>query len=106
MPNAYVPESNMSNEAPGISGLWHPPKGAFLAFSAGFRACLGRKFAQVEIAAILGALLKECKVELVREEGESWNEARERALKCIDDRRTGLAMRMRKKVKVRFVRRL
>lgn len=85
--------------------MWQPPKGAFIAFSAGFRACLGRKFALVEIVAVLGALLRETRVELVPEGDETWEEAKEKALSAIDNRTTGLAMRMRTKVKVRFVRR-
>lgn len=54
---------------------------------------------------MLGALLRETRVELVPEGGETWEEAKEKAMSAIDDRTTGLAMRMRTKVKVRFVRR-
>jgi hypothetical protein len=59
----------------------------------------------VEIVAVLGALLTEARVELVPEGGETWEEAKKKALSAIDDRATGLTMRMRAKVKVRFVRR-
>jgi cytochrome P450 len=44
--------------------LFKPPKGAYVPFSEGPRACLGRRFAQVEILAVLAVLLKEYSFEL------------------------------------------
>jgi hypothetical protein len=88
--------------------LTPPPqtqRGAFTAFSTGFRACLGRKFAQVELATLLGVLLREHRIELVREGRETVDATRAKALRSIDDRHTGVAMRMRGRVRVRFVRR-
>lgn len=50
------------------SSLHKPPKGAFVSFSEGPRACPGRRFAQVEITAVLTAIFKRYSVELdVRE---------------------------------------
>ncbi len=85
--------------------MFCPPKGAFPAFSTGFRACLGRKFAQVELATLLAVLLHEHRIELVREGNDSFDVTREKALRSIDDRHTGVAMRMRGTVRVKFVRR-
>lgn len=45
-------------------GLYKPPKGAFLAFSEGLRACPGKRFAQVEITAVLTAIFQRYSVEL------------------------------------------
>ena len=44
--------------------LFHPVKNSFLAFSEGARACPGRRFAQVEITAVLTAIFQKYSVEL------------------------------------------
>jgi cytochrome P450 len=44
--------------------LYAPPKGAYLPFSDGYRACLGRRFAQVEVLACLAAIFQKYSVEL------------------------------------------
>lgn len=50
------------------SALFRPAKGAFIPFSEGPRGCPGRRFAQVEITAVLAAVFQEYSVELdVRE---------------------------------------
>lgn len=76
-----------------------------MAFSAGFRACLGKKFAQVEFCALVAVLLRNYSVELVREEGMDFEMVREKTLKQLNDRRTGVAMQLLTKVRVRFVKR-
>lgn len=50
-------------------------------FAWGQRVCPGRKFAQVELVAVLAALFKDWKVEVVPKEGETGEQARERAWK-------------------------
>ncbi|KUJ18110.1 cytochrome P450 [Mollisia scopiformis] len=106
MPPGYFPPPNSSNESPPHENLYCPPKGAFLAFSAGFRACLGKKFAQVEFSTLVAVLFKEYSVELVKEsKDETWEEARDKAMAKMHDRTTGIASRMKSKVKVRFVKR-
>lgn len=53
------------NETEDISDkLYKPIKGSYLPFSEGFRSCLGRRFAQVEILATLSVLFQEYSVEL------------------------------------------
>lgn len=52
------------------SSMFRPPKGAYIPFSEGFRACLGRRFAQVEILATLAVMFKENSIELYVEEDE------------------------------------
>lgn len=44
--------------------LYRPPKGAYLPFSDGYRACLGRRFAQVEVLACLAVIFQRYSVEL------------------------------------------
>jgi hypothetical protein len=46
------------------ASLFRPPRGAYLPFSEGFRSCLGRRFAQVEILAVLAVIFKHYSVEL------------------------------------------
>ena len=46
------------------SSLYRPPKGAYIPFSEGYRSCLGRRFAQVEILAVLAVIFKTWSVEL------------------------------------------
>jgi cytochrome P450 len=45
-------------------GLFVPPKGVFIPFSEGARACPGRRFAQVEITAVLAVIFKSYSLEL------------------------------------------
>ncbi|KAF7866955.1 hypothetical protein EAF04_005795 [Stromatinia cepivora] len=53
----------------------------FMPFAWGQRVCPGRKFAQVELVAVLAALFKDWKVEVVPKEGETEEQARARAWK-------------------------
>ncbi|KAI9838715.1 MAG: hypothetical protein M1838_004545 [Thelocarpon superellum] len=46
------------------SRLYTPPPGAFIPFSDGQRACLGRRFAMVELTAALAAIFQHYSVEL------------------------------------------
>lgn len=46
------------------ASLFRPAKGAYIPFSEGFRSCLGRRFAQVEVLAVLAVVLREYSVEL------------------------------------------
>lgn len=46
------------------ASLYRPPKGAYIPFSEGYRSCLGRRFAQVEILAVLAVMFKDWSVEL------------------------------------------
>jgi hypothetical protein len=103
MPGDYVAPPNTTNESSAHANLLCPVKSSFLAFSTGFRGCLGKKFAQVEFCTLIATLLKDHSVELVQENGMSWEGTKDQAMKDLDNRATGIAMRMRKKVKVRFV---
>ncbi|TGO12544.1 hypothetical protein BTUL_0086g00190 [Botrytis tulipae] len=53
----------------------------FMPFAWGQRVCPGKKFAQVELVAVLAALFKDWRVEIVPKDGETGEQARERAWK-------------------------
>ncbi|KAF1848269.1 cytochrome P450 monooxygenase-like protein [Cucurbitaria berberidis CBS 394.84] len=44
--------------------LFKPTKGSYIPFSDGFRSCIGRRFAQVEILAVLAVIFSQYSVEL------------------------------------------
>jgi cytochrome P450 len=46
------------------ASLYKPVKGAYVPFSDGFRACLGRRFAQVEVLAVYAVIFSQYSVEL------------------------------------------
>ncbi|KZP12182.1 cytochrome P450 [Athelia psychrophila] len=73
-PHAFKPERFMDN--------W--PRHAFLPFSAGARACLGRKFFETEGIAILTMMVSRYKIDIMDEpqfSGESFEQKRARVLK-------------------------
>ncbi|KAK5192689.1 putative P450 monooxygenase [Exophiala xenobiotica] len=66
MPNEALTSDGLGvNESSDTSDRFYkPPKGAYVPFSDGYRACLGRRFAQVEVLAVLAVLLQNYSVEL------------------------------------------
>jgi hypothetical protein len=50
------------------TALFRPVRGAYIPFSDGQRSCLGRRFAQVEVLAMLAVIFKEYSVELAVDE--------------------------------------
>ena len=104
------------------SSLFHPAKGAYIPFSEGYRACLGRRFAQVEVLTVIAVIFSQYSVELavdqwatdeevekmnVEERKEVWDKARRETERLMRD---GLAsiftLQMRGgKVPVRIVKR-
>jgi cytochrome P450 len=62
--------ANSSEPATGTP-LYVPPKGAFIPFSDGQRACLGKRFAQIEVLAALAVIFSEYSVELAVDEWAS-----------------------------------
>lgn len=102
--------------------LFKPERGAFIPFSEGYRACLGRRFAQVEVLAVLATIFREYSVELdldkyasedeiaaMDEEGkrQTWNKAKDTAEGLLKHgMMTIITIQMRKgKVPVKFVKR-
>ena len=50
------------------STLFRPIKGAYIPFSEGYRACLGRRFAQVQVLTVLAVIFSQYSVELAVDE--------------------------------------
>ena len=70
---ASMPEQNGDTEAATLgvntaadtsATLYKPPKGAYIPFSEGYRSCIGRRFAQVEILAAIAFIFSQYSVEL------------------------------------------
>lgn len=125
--NAYAEEEGLDFDGPDkrpdtAASLYRPPKGAYIPFSDGYRSCLGRRFAQVEILAVLAVIFKTWTVELdvgafmtdeevgaasEAEKREAWNKADARARDLLKNGMwTIITIQMRKdKVPLRFVKR-
>lgn len=71
-----------------------PVKGAFAPWGDGPRVCPGRKFAQVEFVATIAAIFSEYRVEVVPQDGESFEEAREKAWQVVQDSYVALTLTM------------
>jgi cytochrome P450 len=80
--------------------LFHPPPGAYIPFSEGYRACIGRRFAQVEVLAVLALIFTQYSVELTvdkwasdeevkmmdpAEKKEVWGKERRRVMGLLRD---------------------
>ena len=104
------------------AALYRPPKGAYIPFSEGYRSCLGRRFAQVEILAVLALIFSRYSVELSvdayisdedvekmseKEKREVWNKAKaevERQMR--EDMAPVITLQLRKgSIGLRFVKR-
>ncbi|KAI9686047.1 MAG: hypothetical protein M1822_004030 [Bathelium mastoideum] len=73
---------------PGIPGkeeLIEPEPGAFVGWASGPRICPGKKFSQVEFAAVMAALFHSHKVALKPRDNETLAEAKERLERMIED---------------------
>jgi len=62
--DADADDLGVNTAADTAANLYHPPRGAYIPFSEGFRACLGRRFAQVEVLAVLAVIFSQYSVEL------------------------------------------
>jgi len=86
--------------------FYRPYRGSFIPFSDGARACLGRKFANVEFVATLSTLFREYSVELEVKEGETYEEAKTRAWAYIENSEKFITLRPKgPNVGIRWVRR-
>lgn len=103
----YGEEEGMSPQGRDTErAFYRPYRGSFLPFSDGARACLGRKFANVEFVAILSTLFREYSVELEVKEGETYEQAKERARAHVEDSTATITLQPKgRKLPVRWVRR-
>ncbi|KAI4124496.1 MAG: hypothetical protein LQ338_004759 [Usnochroma carphineum] len=88
------------------SALHRPPRGAYIPFSEGYRACLGRRFAQVEVLAVLAVVFRSYSVELSAEgyasEAEVEGMGREERKEVWGKVRDGVEELMREKMGMIF----
>ncbi|GFF25645.1 hypothetical protein IFM61606_09508 [Aspergillus udagawae] len=82
-----------------------PTRGAFIPFSDGLRACMGRKFAQVEFVAALVAVFREYRVTLAKREGESDEVAKRRGERALRESSASLTLALGDEVPLMFQRR-
>lgn len=91
--------------------LYKPPKGTYIPFSEGIRACIGRPFAEAEFKGLLTTLFESYSIELIpqvdRRTGvvESWEQTQKRALKAMDGAKNVLTFGMLDLVPLRLVKR-
>ncbi|PYI27373.1 cytochrome P450 monooxygenase [Aspergillus indologenus CBS 114.80] len=93
---------------PGVSvpGLEYPTihkpvRGAYIPFSDGMRACLGKKFAQVEFVVALAVIFKDYRVELADDSKEGVEEAARSLRECTSI----LTLALRRNIPLRFCKR-
>ncbi|QSZ36703.1 hypothetical protein DSL72_006586 [Monilinia vaccinii-corymbosi] len=77
-----------------------PPKGSYQPWSDGIRPCPGKKFSQVEFVAAMVALFKRHRVEIVLEDGETQEQAKQRVMGVVKDNIVVLLLQMRSPEKV------
>ena len=96
-----------ASAAKGETGLYRPRHGAYIPFSEGARSCLGRRFAQVEVLAVLAVIFTQYSVELALDEGETWDQARDKVHKMFRENMVSIfTLKLAGcDAKVRFVRR-
>lgn len=105
---------------PDGSGLFVPVKGSYLPFAEGARSCPGRRFAQVELTAVMASVFKDYTVELdvsawasdtkigrmSREERKAvYDKASSNARKVIDGSAMLFSLKMQEDCPLRIVRR-
>ena len=104
--DAFQPERWFTTDAEGKSAFLRPQPGTLIPFSESSRGCLGKRFALVELCAVITRVLAEYSIELVAENEEEWWKAREVASQTLaDDIEIDMSLRLIGKVDVRFVRR-
>lgn len=84
---------------------FQPPKGAFIPFSGGVRACLGKKFSTVEFTAIATIILKDWKISVKQKEGETKEQAKRRVWKLLEASHAEITNNVGEEVEVVFERR-
>ncbi|PYH43632.1 cytochrome P450 [Aspergillus saccharolyticus JOP 1030-1] len=86
--------------APGLEypTIHKPVRGAYIAFSDGMRACLGKKFSQVEFVIALAVIFKDYRVELAHNTKEGVKEAERSLRECTSI----LTLALRQNIPLRF----
>lgn len=93
-PSRWLSASDTSSGGPTGEELLTPKRGTFFPWSEGPQGCVGKKFAQVEGAAMLACLLQCHRVRVKPRPGETGAEARQRAKDCVLDVNYHLLLKM------------
>jgi cytochrome P450 len=104
-PLAWKPARWILNPAPADSSppsqgqlageeLLVPERNTFLAWSEGPQSCPGRKFSEVEATAVIASLFEGHRLTVKREAGESDDDARKRAVECVNDVNMEMLLKM------------
>ncbi|KAI5793329.1 cytochrome P450 [Geopyxis carbonaria] len=101
-PETFGRTPDPSISAP-FSNVRKPVKGSFMPMSMGHRACLGEKFAQVELCLILAILFQKSRLEVVCQKNESPEAARKRSWGVMRGSRSLISLQMQEDVAVRWV---
>ncbi|MCJ1430816.1 hypothetical protein MMC27_000166 [Xylographa pallens] len=120
-PAAESDDLNVNTTADTSAAHFQPPRGAYVPFSEGYRACIGRRFAQVEILVVLAVVFSQYSVELAVDEWASdaevermdaaerravWEKAKRRTAEKMRGLESIITLQMRReKVGMRVVRR-
>jgi cytochrome P450 len=75
--------------------LFEPRAGSFVPWASGPRVCPGKKFSQVEFAAVISCLFKKHRVRPVLEAGETSTHASQRILRVVEDSGLEVTLKMK-----------
>jgi cytochrome P450 len=84
-----------ANKTPYTEEILTPIRGSYIPWADGLRVCPGKKFAEVEFVAVIAALLRRHRVEVVSSAGETVSQARKRVYRVVEDSRLRLTLQMR-----------
>lgn len=103
----FNPMRFIHSSSPGEEKLVVPQGPLYAPFMMGPRVCPGKKFSQVEFVAVLARVLAGRRVEVVREGGETEEDARRRLLSVVEEKKFNVSAHLKRPedAKVRFVRR-
>lgn len=93
-PSRWIVEPKSGSDELGKETFLDPPTGTFLPWSSGAQNCPGKKFADVEAAALIAKLFQQHRVKVKLNEGESAESGCVRAQKCLSDVDCSLVLRM------------
>ena len=82
--------------------IFVPQKGTYFPWSDGPQNCPGKKFAQVEFVAVIAGLLRQHRVKIVPNKGETKEAMHKRVMAVLEDCEQGLLLRMRDADSVRL----
>ncbi|KUI67226.1 Cytochrome P450 3A2 [Cytospora mali] len=109
-PSRWTEIDNTDETVMGSGKFLKPRAGTFLPFSEGSRGCLGRRFALVEVCAVVSTLFKTHSVELITDPAsgqnaqEAWLDARRRAALALSEgTRFDMSLRVARDVPFKFV---